>query len=103
MSLNLDQSSCIGLTRTGARRRISVLWFLAVLSISFAFITLPSGCGSSLETKAGAIFVTYPSGVTSSQSSTPRPLRSTAVRIVSGATTTGGATTTAGPGAGASA
>jgi len=67
MSLNSQHSSFARLTRIDGRCRFPVSWFLALLSISFSSMALLSGCGSSLTTKAGAISVTYPSGVTPGQ------------------------------------
>jgi hypothetical protein len=67
MSLNSQHSSFARLTRIDGRCRFSVSWLLALLSISILPVTLLSGCGSSLTTKAGAISVTYPSGVTLGQ------------------------------------
>jgi hypothetical protein len=62
MSLNPDQSSSASLYR-----RLPVSWLLALLSISFSSMALLCGCGSSVATKAGAISVNYPSGVTAGQ------------------------------------
>lgn len=62
MSLNSDQSSpaCF-------RYRFSRLWLLALFSISFAYMELLSGCGSSQTTKAGTISASYSSGATAAQ------------------------------------
>lgn len=44
-----------------------MLWHLVPISFCLAFMVFLSGCGSSAATKAGAISVTYPSGVTANQ------------------------------------
>lgn len=48
-------------------RRCSLLWHLALLSISISSLALLSGCGSGATTKAASISVTYPAGVTANQ------------------------------------
>ncbi len=67
MSLNSNPSSSICLTRVDARHQCSVLWVLVLLSVASSSMAFLSGCGSSVATKAGAISVTYPSGVTADQ------------------------------------
>ena len=48
-------------------RRLPAQWHSALLMICLSFMALVSGCGSSMATKAGAISVIYPSGVTQGQ------------------------------------
>lgn len=67
MSLNSECSLRVWLLRIDDPCWLSAWWKLALVSICIYFTALLSGCGSGLNTKAGAISTTYSNGATASQ------------------------------------